>query len=147
MCDGFLLQAGVDVNIKNTYNQTALDIVNQFTTSHASRDIKQLLRGRLSLQTEPPPGRRWGHGGSLFCVVAAPSDATGVLQVRALKDHWNLHDPTALNITAGDVITVRRAQLLLHQQGQAGTPGTGADLSPPSGLGTAHGRPVERTHS
>ncbi|XP_023258563.1 caskin-2-like [Seriola lalandi dorsalis] len=69
--------AGVDVNIRNTYNQTALDIVNQFTTSHASKDIKQLLR-----------------------------DATGVLQVRALKDYWNLHDPTALNIRAGDIITV-----------------------------------------
>uniref|UniRef100_A0A3Q4BD19 Uncharacterized protein n=1 Tax=Mola mola TaxID=94237 RepID=A0A3Q4BD19_MOLML len=73
-----LLDAGVDVNIRNTYNQTALDIVNQFTTSHASRDIKQLLR-----------------------------DATGILQVRALKDYWNLHDPTALNIRAGDVIMVR----------------------------------------
>ncbi|XP_034045747.1 caskin-2-like isoform X2 [Thalassophryne amazonica] len=72
-----LLDAGVDVNIRNTYNQTALDIVNQFTTSHASKDIKQLLR-----------------------------DATGVLQVRALKDYWNVHDPTALNIRAGDVIMV-----------------------------------------
>ncbi|XP_067427489.1 caskin-2-like isoform X2 [Thunnus thynnus] len=72
-----LLDAGVDVNIRNTYNQTALDIVNQFTTSHASKEIKQLLR-----------------------------DATGVLQVRALKDYWNLHDPTALNIRAGDVIMV-----------------------------------------
>jgi len=41
-------QAGVDVNIRNTYNQTALDIVNQFTTSHASKDIKQLLRGQRS---------------------------------------------------------------------------------------------------
>uniref|UniRef100_A0A8C6MI20 Caskin-2 n=1 Tax=Nothobranchius furzeri TaxID=105023 RepID=A0A8C6MI20_NOTFU len=77
-----LLDAGVDVNIRNTYNQTALDIVNQFTTSHASRDIKQLLR-----------------------------DATGILQVRALKDHWNLHDPTALNIRAGDVITVLEQHL------------------------------------
>uniref|UniRef100_A0A8C6T1I2 CASKIN2 n=1 Tax=Neogobius melanostomus TaxID=47308 RepID=A0A8C6T1I2_9GOBI len=72
-----LLDAGVDVNVRNTYNQTALDIVNQFTTSHASRDIKQLLR-----------------------------DAGGVLQVRAMKDYWNVHDPTALNIRAGDVITV-----------------------------------------
>ncbi|KAJ7989398.1 hypothetical protein DPEC_G00304130 [Dallia pectoralis] len=72
-----LLDAGIDVNIRNTYNQTALDIVNQFTTSHASKEIKQLLR-----------------------------DATGVLQVRALKDYWNLHDPTALNIRAGDVIMV-----------------------------------------
>ncbi|TRY56129.1 hypothetical protein DNTS_015254, partial [Danionella cerebrum] len=69
--------AGIDVNIRNTYNQTALDIVNQFTASHASKDIKQLLR-----------------------------EATGVLQVRALKDFWNLHDPTVLTIRAGDLITV-----------------------------------------
>ncbi|XP_063149188.1 caskin-2 isoform X2 [Candoia aspera] len=72
-----LLQGGIDVNIRNTYNQTALDIVNQFTTSHASKDIKQLLR-----------------------------EASGILKVRALKDFWNLHDPTALNIRAGDVIMV-----------------------------------------
>ncbi|XP_043109237.1 caskin-2 isoform X3 [Puntigrus tetrazona] len=71
-----LLDAGIDVNIRNTYNQTALDIVNQFTTSHASKEIKQLLR------------------------------ASGALQVRALKDYWNLHDPTALNIRAGDIIMV-----------------------------------------
>lgn len=38
-------QAGINVNTRNTYNQTALDIVNQFTTSTASREIKQLLRG------------------------------------------------------------------------------------------------------
>ncbi|KAB0400724.1 hypothetical protein E2I00_008351 [Balaenoptera physalus] len=57
--------------------ETALDIVNQFTTSQASREIKQLLR-----------------------------EASGILKVRALKDFWNLHDPTALNVRAGDVITV-----------------------------------------
>lgn len=52
---------------------------------------------------------------SVFCccshvlpVCVSSSDATGVLQVRALKDYWNLHDPTALNIRAGDLITVRR---------------------------------------
>ncbi|KAL4657893.1 caskin-2-like [Arapaima gigas] len=77
-----LLDGGVDVNIRNTYNQTALDIVNQFTTSHASRDIKQLLR-----------------------------DATGVMQVRALKDYWNIHDPTALNVRAGDIIMVLEQHL------------------------------------
>ena len=41
------------MNIRNTYNQTALDIVNQFTTSHASKDIKQLLRGEVG------PARSW----------------------------------------------------------------------------------------
>ncbi|XP_033895544.3 caskin-2-like isoform X1 [Acipenser ruthenus] len=72
-----LLDAGIDVNIRNTYSQTSLDIVNQFTTSHASKEIKQLLR-----------------------------EASGLLQVRALKDYWNIHDPTALNIRAGDIIMV-----------------------------------------
>nr|XP_029137569.1 caskin-2-like isoform X4 [Labrus bergylta] len=89
-----LLDAGVDVNIRNTYNQTALDIVNQFTTSHASRDIKQLLRGQW-----------WSDNKHIN------SDATGILQVRALKDYWNLHDPTALNIRAGDVIMVLEQHL------------------------------------
>lgn len=41
----FFFKAGINVNLRNTYNQTALDIVNQFTTSTASREIKQLLRG------------------------------------------------------------------------------------------------------
>ncbi|KAK0140883.1 Caskin-1 [Merluccius polli] len=72
-----LLDAGINVNTRNTYNQTALDIVNQFTTSTASTDIKQLLR-----------------------------EASGFLQVRAVKDYWNLHDPTALNLRAGDLVLV-----------------------------------------
>ncbi|XP_071403621.1 caskin-2-like [Centroberyx affinis] len=72
-----LLDAGINVNMRNTYNQTALDIVNQFTTSTASKEIKQLLR-----------------------------EASSSLQVRAVKDYWNLHDPTALNLRAGDLIMV-----------------------------------------
>ncbi|XP_008276598.1 caskin-2-like isoform X2 [Stegastes partitus] len=72
-----LLDAGINVDMRNTYNQTALDIVNQFTTSTASREIKQLLR-----------------------------EASSSLQVRAVKDYWNLHDPTALNLRAGDLIMV-----------------------------------------
>ncbi|XP_041744785.1 caskin-2 isoform X2 [Coregonus clupeaformis] len=72
-----LLDAGINVNLRNTYNQTALDNVNQFTTSSASKDIKILLR-----------------------------EALGSLQVRAVKDYWNLHDPTALNLRAGDLIMV-----------------------------------------
>ena len=41
------MQAGIDVNLCNTYNQTALDNVNQFTTTSASKDIKILLRGEI----------------------------------------------------------------------------------------------------
>lgn len=46
------LQSGINAHVRNTYNQTALDIVNQFTTSQASKEIKQMLRGR---------GRGWAH--------------------------------------------------------------------------------------
>lgn len=116
-------QGGVDVNIRNTYNQTALDIVNQFTTSQASREIKQLLRGEWvgedlvggALQSVPGCGGRvrWGIEG-LSRTPALPLllEASGILKVRALKDFWNLHDPTALNVRAGDVITVRDPHIL-----------------------------------
>lgn len=38
-------QSGINAHVRNTYSQTALDIVHQFTTSQASKEIKQLLRG------------------------------------------------------------------------------------------------------
>ncbi|KAM9817384.1 caskin-2 [Neosynchiropus ocellatus] len=72
-----LLDAGISVNIRNTYNQTALEIVNQFTSSSAGRDIKELLR-----------------------------EASGALRVKAIKDYLNLHDPTALNLRTGDLVMV-----------------------------------------
>lgn len=34
------------------------------------------------------------------------------MQVRALKDFWNIHDPTALNVRAGDIITVSLQEAL-----------------------------------
>uniref|UniRef100_A0A3Q2EAL2 Uncharacterized protein n=1 Tax=Cyprinodon variegatus TaxID=28743 RepID=A0A3Q2EAL2_CYPVA len=66
----------LDVRVRNTLSQTALDIVNQFTTTQASREIKQLLRGEA------------------------------LIPVRALKDYCNNYDLTSLNIKAGDIITV-----------------------------------------
>lgn len=39
-------QSGINATVRNTYSQTALDIVYQFTATQASREIKQLLRGR-----------------------------------------------------------------------------------------------------
>uniref|UniRef100_A0A672SWL9 Uncharacterized protein n=1 Tax=Sinocyclocheilus grahami TaxID=75366 RepID=A0A672SWL9_SINGR len=107
-----LIQAGIDINrqtkagtalheaalcgktdvvrllldvMRNTYSQTALDIVYQFTATQASREIKQMLR-----------------------------DASAALQVRALKDYCNNYDLTSLNIKAGDVITVIFIQQDLH---------------------------------
>ena len=44
----FVFQCGVDVNKPNSYDQTALDIVNKFTTSRAARELKQLLKGKSS---------------------------------------------------------------------------------------------------
>ncbi|XP_053564990.1 caskin-2 [Bombina bombina] len=101
-----LIENGIDVNIRNTYNQTALDIVNQFTTTHASTDIKQLLR-----------------------------EASGILKVRALKDFWNAHDPTALNIRAGDLITVLEQHPDSRWKGHIHDPQKGTDrvgFFPPS---------------
>lgn len=44
---------------------------------------------------------------AFLCFSVSCSEASGILKVRALKDFWNLHDPTALNVRAGDIITVR----------------------------------------
>ncbi|XP_048349279.1 caskin-1 isoform X3 [Sphaerodactylus townsendi] len=72
-----LLDSGINAHIRNTYSQTALDIVNQFTATQASKEIKQMLR-----------------------------DASAALQVRAMKDYCNNYDLTSLNVKAGDIITV-----------------------------------------
>ncbi|XP_041433941.1 caskin-1 isoform X2 [Xenopus laevis] len=71
-----LLDSGINAHIRNTYNQSALDIVNQFTGTQASKEIKHMLR------------------------------ASAALQVRAMKDYCNNYDLTSLNIKMGDVITV-----------------------------------------
>ncbi|XP_041433940.1 caskin-1 isoform X1 [Xenopus laevis] len=72
-----LLDSGINAHIRNTYNQSALDIVNQFTGTQASKEIKHMLR-----------------------------EASAALQVRAMKDYCNNYDLTSLNIKMGDVITV-----------------------------------------
>ncbi|PWA21303.1 hypothetical protein CCH79_00018445 [Gambusia affinis] len=82
-----LLDSGISAGVRNTLSQTALDIVNQFTTTQASREIKQLLR-----------------------------DASAAMQVRALKDYCNNYDLTSLNIKAGDIITVVTALCLLSER-------------------------------
>ncbi|KAE8579060.1 hypothetical protein XENTR_v10023887 [Xenopus tropicalis] len=71
-----LLDSGINAHIRNTYSQSALDIVNQFTGTQASKEIKHMLR------------------------------ASAALQVRAMKDYCNNYDLTSLNIKMGDVITV-----------------------------------------
>ncbi|KAK7919104.1 hypothetical protein WMY93_010388 [Mugilogobius chulae] len=81
-------KAGINVNMRNTYNQTALDIVNQFTTPQ-------------------PAARSSSCSGSVLPPHRSTADkASSSLQVRAVKDYWNLHDPTALNLRAGDIVMV-----------------------------------------
>ncbi|XP_076444536.1 LOW QUALITY PROTEIN: uncharacterized protein LOC143282697 [Babylonia areolata] len=72
-----LLDCGVDVNKPNSYDQTALDIVNKFTTSRAARELKQLLK-----------------------------EASFAVQARAVKDYFNVYDPQSLAFKEGDIITV-----------------------------------------
>lgn len=43
--DIVFVQCGADVNRSNSYEQTALEVVNKFTASRGARDIKQMLRG------------------------------------------------------------------------------------------------------
>lgn len=103
------LQNGINAHVRNTYSQTALDIVHQFTTSQASKEIKQLLRG----------GRRWGRGSwagpgpgwfeGLGSLPPVSPEASAALQVRATQDYCNNYDLTSLNVKAGDIITVRMA--------------------------------------
>ena len=47
----------MDVNRPDSYDQSALDIVNRFTTSRAAKELKQLLKGQsvLSLTTHFKP--------------------------------------------------------------------------------------------
>uniref|UniRef100_A0A8C6RDI5 Caskin-1 n=1 Tax=Nannospalax galili TaxID=1026970 RepID=A0A8C6RDI5_NANGA len=126
-----LLDSGINAQVRNTYSQTALDIVHQFTTSQASKEIKQLLR-----------------------------EASAALQVRATKDYCNNYDLTSLNVKAGDIITVLeqhpdgRWKGCIHDNrtgndrvgyfpssvGEAiikrAGPRTGSELSPPQGGGS-----------
>lgn len=74
-----LLELGADARAVNEKNLTPLDIVNEFTTSRAGIEIKQLLRGAL--------GER-------------------VAFARALSDHNNVYDTTRLNFKTGETITV-----------------------------------------
>ncbi|NWY02963.1 CSKI1 protein, partial [Nothoprocta ornata] len=98
-----LLDSGINAHVRNTYNQTALDIVNQFTTSQASKEIKQMLRGeRRGARSR---GGAW-RGGHQRAARSVPADASAALQVRAVKDYCNNYDLTSLNVKAGDVITV-----------------------------------------
>jgi len=82
--------------------------VHQFTTSQASKEIKQLLRGGLGRGREagagPGLGRLTGPGG---LPPPVSPEASAALQVRATKDYCNNYDLTSLNVKAGDIITVR----------------------------------------
>lgn len=112
------MQSGINAQVRNTYSQTALDIVHQFTTSQASKEIKQLLRGG-------PRHLRvgWGQGWQLAELGGPPHvfpEASAALQVRATKDYCNNYDLTSLNVKAGDIITVRMA-LGATETGKGGT--------------------------
>ncbi|XP_062615346.1 caskin-2-like isoform X2 [Saccostrea cucullata] len=72
-----LLDCGIDVNKANSYDQTALDIVNSYTTSRAAKDLKQILK-----------------------------EASFAVQARAIKNYCNIYDPSTLAFKEGDIIKV-----------------------------------------
>ncbi|ESP03783.1 hypothetical protein LOTGIDRAFT_156345 [Lottia gigantea] len=44
---------GIDVNRPNSYDQTALDIVNKFTTHKGAKELKHILKGKLTKNNVP----------------------------------------------------------------------------------------------
>ncbi|XP_065066135.1 caskin-2-like isoform X2 [Rhopilema esculentum] len=74
-----LLEVGADVRAINNKNMTPLDMVNQYTKSNASIEIKQLLR-----------------------------EAAGehVVFATAVSNHINVYDETSLSFKAGDTVMV-----------------------------------------
>ncbi|XP_074649443.1 uncharacterized protein LOC141904707 isoform X3 [Tubulanus polymorphus] len=72
-----LLENGIDINRANSYDQTALDIVNRFTASRAAKELKQILK-----------------------------QASNAITVRALEGYFDQYDPDALSFQAGDYIQV-----------------------------------------
>lgn len=75
-----LLEWGIDSTVINDEGHTALDEVNLFTSSKASSEIKHLLK------------------------EAAVAD--GTVYAKAVRDHFNMLDSTALSFKAGDTIVV-----------------------------------------
>ncbi|XP_048575372.1 caskin-2 [Nematostella vectensis] len=74
-----LLDHGADVSITNEEGYTPLDLVEQFTSSRASADIKNLLR-------DASKNRK--------------------VTAKALRDYCNVYDPTCLSFKTGDVIEI-----------------------------------------
>ncbi|KAK0056212.1 caskin-1 [Biomphalaria pfeifferi] len=68
---------GVDVNKPDSYDQTALDIVTKFTSGHAGKELKHILK-----------------------------EASCAVYARATKDYSNVYDPGSLAFKEGDIITV-----------------------------------------
>ncbi|KAF7221370.1 caskin-1-like [Nothobranchius furzeri] len=78
-----LLESGINATVRNTYSQTALDIVYQFTATQASREIKQLLRGVSA--TSPLPRGPQGINHQSCSVVNFPRGVTPIRTVGGLK--------------------------------------------------------------
>uniref|UniRef100_A0A672KRG2 Uncharacterized protein n=1 Tax=Sinocyclocheilus grahami TaxID=75366 RepID=A0A672KRG2_SINGR len=98
-----MLKAGIDIN-RTTKSGTALH--------------EAALYGKTEVYFQGKLFLFFSH--SYYFMHSFPwvvtSDASGALQVRALKDYWNLHDPTALNIRAGDIIMVGFLSLISHKR-------------------------------
>ncbi|XP_015922608.1 caskin-2 isoform X2 [Parasteatoda tepidariorum] len=72
-----LIESGVDVNKPNSYDQTALDIVRSFTTCHAEKEMKNILK-----------------------------EIINAVQARAIRDYDEPGDPNCLPLKEGQQVTV-----------------------------------------
>ncbi|MBN3287633.1 CSKI2 protein, partial [Polyodon spathula] len=113
-----LLKAGIDIN-RTTKSGTALHEAALYGKTEVVRLLLDVMQSPLTLplwsiayHTPLKTCRYQGRGhcslseSPLTLPLSPLTEASGHLQVRALKDYWNIHDPTALNIRAGDIIMV-----------------------------------------
>ncbi|XP_061627815.1 caskin-1-like isoform X5 [Phyllopteryx taeniolatus] len=98
-----LLESGISAGVRNTLSQTALDIVNQFTTTQASREIKQLLRGSRTAELSPQGSPTLGQ------------------QSSTSEDIWVLRKPLAGGERSGSVGSLGSARSSSSLQGSGNT--------------------------
>ena len=147
-----LFQWGIDSNARNDEGYSALDVVNLFTSSKASSEIKQLLKGLILylcgqtlfiffFKTNNQPRNKtlfttclryntkrlgqqnvlslfnlhdsYKKKGLIISIVSDAAAADRTVYARAVRDHFNMLDPTALPFKTGDTIIVRPNGCLL----------------------------------
>uniref|UniRef100_A0A8C6Y3H3 CASK interacting protein 1 n=1 Tax=Naja naja TaxID=35670 RepID=A0A8C6Y3H3_NAJNA len=121
-----LLDSGINAHIRNTYSQTALDIVHQFTATQASKEIKQMLQKSLQKHFD------WFFASSLPLPLPCPQ----VLEQHA-DGRWKgcIHDNRTGNDRVG-YFPSTLVEAISKRTGSRGSDASPSHLSPGSSAST-----------